>query len=137
MPNLLKLYLSPYILLISLSFFLLGIVLVLIGFRQHNIKKRRDVIIRGSLMHGTYIFMSHGIGVIIYCVLYIMLLLNSETIQPILHILILLVSMLCSNVIYYASANYLWSRLAISRKNGYLMTRFFLVFVTPWYFLIV
>lgn len=136
MPGLLKLYLSPYVILILIGVFLLGTVLVLIGFRRFNIKRRRDVVFRGSLMHGTYIFMSHGIGIMIYCILYIMMLINGESIPKLNNLLIVLVSMLISNGIYYVTANYLWSRLSISRKNSFAMTRLFLLFVTPWYFLL-
>jgi uncharacterized membrane protein len=136
MPGLLELYLSPFVILILLGLYLLGTLLVLIGFRQHRIQRRKDVILRSSLMHGTYIFMSHGCGLIIYSILYIMLMINGASMQNAGHLMIVLVSMLLSNGIYYMAANYLWSRFSISRKNAIKMTHFFMVFVTPWYFLL-
>jgi uncharacterized membrane protein len=136
MPFILELFLSKYVVLILAWIYLIGSLIVVFGFKLLKIQRRIDVKFRGSIMHGTFIFLAHSIGIMVLSIFYLFLLINSVELTTVVLIILLLISAVVSNVIYVVMSNYLWDRLAINRNDSLKLSLYSLIIVTPWYYIL-
>ncbi len=136
MPVILDVFLSEYVFLILLWIYFAAAVAINVGFRLLGIKRRRDVIIRGTVMFGTFIFLSHSIGVMVISIVYIFLRINSIVQSRFIGLLMVICAAAVSDTICFFSSGYLWDRLAIDSDSSLKLSLYGLVIVTPWYFII-
>jgi len=136
MPIILELFLSKYVFLILGWIYLIAALCVIFGFKWLKITRRRDVKVRGTIMHGTFIFLSHSIGVMVLSIFYLFLKINSVEIKSTLLVILVLIASIISNIIYFFMSNYLWDRLAINREDSIKLSLYSLIVTTPWYFII-
>lgn len=136
MPIILELFLSKYVFLILAWIYLIAGLSVVIGFKLLKINRRKDVKIRGTIMHGTFIFLSHSIGVMVLSIFYLFLKINSVEIKMGLLIVLVIISSIIADLIYFFMSNYLWDRLAIGREESIKLSLYSLIIVTPWYFVL-
>jgi len=136
MPIILELFLSKNIFLILAWIYLIAGLSLVFGFKWLKIIRRRDVKIRGTIMHGTFIFLSHSIGVMVLSIFYLFLKINSVEIKKMILIVLVLISTLIANIIYFFMSNYLWDRLAIGREDSIKLSMYSLILTTPWYFIV-
>ena len=136
MPIILELFLSKYVFLILGWIYLVAALSVVFGFKWLKINRRKDVKVRATIMHGTFIFLSHSIGVMVLSIFYLFLKINSIDIRSTLLTVLVLISALIANVIYFFMSNYLWDRLAIGREDSIKLSLYSLIITTPWYFIV-
>lgn len=136
MPIILELFLSKYIFLILGWIYLIAALSLVVGFKWLKINRRRDVKVRGTIMLGTFIFLSHSIGVMVISIFYLFLKINSVEIGNTLLVVLVLISSIVSNLIYFFMSNYLWDRLAIGREDSIKLSLYSLIITTPWYFIV-
>jgi hypothetical protein len=136
MPTIIEIFLSKYIFLLLVWMYVAASIVIAIGFRSLKIYQRKDVIFRGIIMHGTYIFLSHSIGIMLLIIMYIFFIINSVRLNQVSSIIITLIAMIISNCIYVVSSNYLWERLAIEKLKSRDLTLYGLIITTPWYFIL-
>ncbi len=136
MPAILELFLSYKIVPIIFLMYLAAIVLVVLGFKIGGVERRKDVIIRSSLMHGTYIFLSHALGIMFYSIMLIIIRMNGWEFNDIGNFALTGVSMSITAIIYIYFANYLWLRVALSKNESKQLIIKSLIFVIPWYFVL-
>lgn len=134
MPTLIELFLSKYIILLLVWMYLASAMILLIGFRMLKIKHRFDVIMRGIIMHGTYIFLCHAIGIMFMIIIYIFMTINTVEVHFFGILMITLFSGVISNLMYVISANFLWERLAIGKRHRRDLVLYGLILATPWYY---
>lgn len=135
MPVILELFLSKYIFLVLGWIYFIGMAIVVIGFKMLNITRRKDVKVRGSLMLGTFIFLSHSIGLMSLSIVYLFLIINSVVISQWVIVILVIVGTLVADIIYIFISNYLWDRLAIEHSESMKLSLYSLIIVTPWYFI--
>ena len=136
MPIILELFLSKYVFLILTWMYLIAGLSVAFGFKWLKINRRKDVKIRGTIMHGTFIFLSHSIGVIVLSILYLFLKINSIELNKILLSFLIVIVTVIADIIYFFMSNYLWDRLAIDRNKSIKLSLYSLIITTPWYFML-
>ncbi len=136
MPAILELFLSYKIVPIILLMYMAAIVLVVLGFKVGGVERRKDVIIRSSLMHGTYIFLSHALGIMFYSIMLIIIRMNAWVFNDAGNFALTGVSMIIAAIIYIYFANYLWLRVALSKNESKKLIMKSLIFVIPWYFVL-
>lgn len=135
MPYSITVFLSSSLLFILIGCYILGYGLMGILFSLFHVRRRKDVIIRGGLMHGTFIFLSHILGAIVSGILLIVQF-QLEMASLFDGYLITGLSMVASAMIYRVLSIYLWERLAIERRTARLMLLSSWFFAIPWYFLL-
>lgn len=136
MPIILELFLSKYIFLILAWMYFISAISVVFGFKWLKIKRRHDVKFRGTIMLGTFVFLSHSIGVMVLSIFYLFLKINSVEIKDLLLMVLVLISTIIANLIYFFMSNYLWDRLAIGREDSIKLSLYSLFLMTPWYFIV-
>lgn len=136
MPTLIEFFLSKYIFYLLLWMYLASTLIITAGFKLFKIKHRIDVVLRGIVMQGTYIFLCHAIGIMFMIIIYIFLKINSVEIYTYWNLFVTLVSGIICNLMYIITSSYLWERLAIGKKERHDLVLFGLVFATPWYYLL-
>lgn len=136
MPIILELFLSKYVFVILGWIYLIAGLSLVFGFKWLKIKRRNDVKVRGTIMLGTFIFLSHSIGVMVLSIFFLFLKINSVEIVKNLLIVLVIISSLIANFIYFFMSNYLWDRLAIAREESIKLSMYSLIIVTPWYFVL-
>ena len=136
MPIILKLFLSRYIFLILTWIYLTAGISLVFGFKYLKINRRKDVKIRGTIMHGTFIFLSHSIGVMVLSIFYLFLKINLVELNKVLLSFLVLISVIIADLIYFFMSNYLWDRLAINREASIKLSLYALIVTTPWYFVL-
>lgn len=134
MPTLIEFFLSKYIFVLLIWMYLASAVIIAVGFKVFKIKHRLDVIVRGVVMQGTYIFLCHAIGIMFMIIMYIFLKINSVEIFTVWNLFVTLISGIICNLMYIVTSNYLWERLAIDKKQRQNLIIFGLLFATPWYY---
>jgi hypothetical protein len=108
----------------------------MVGFKVFNINRRKDVKLRAVIMLGTFIFLSHSVGIMCISIVYLFLKINLMSLSLWVILGVTLIGAALSNVIYLMVSNYLWERLAISGNTGFKMSLLSLILVTPWYFIV-
>ena len=136
MPFILKVFLSYKIIILLILMYMVATMLVVLGFKTGKIERRKDVIFRSSLMHGTYIFLSHALGLMFYCILLIIIRTNSWRLTYYTNMTMTVLSMSLTTIIYIFFANYLWLRIALSKMESKSLIIKSLIFVIPWYFIL-
>lgn len=136
MPTLIEIFLSKYIFVLLLWMYITSVLVIVIGFKLLKIKHRFDVVLRGIIMHGTYIFLCHSIGIMFMIIMFIFIKINSFAVNGIGVIFVTIISAIISNFMYIITSSYLWERLAISKKERRDLTLYGLIITTPWYFLL-
>ncbi len=136
MPATLELFLSYQILPIIGGMYLIAFIIVIVGFKYAGVKRRKDVIMRSGLMHGTYIFLSHALGLMLYSTVLLCIHAYGLRFDYVHNVTLTIISMLCAVVIYMMLTKYLWLRIALSKKEANRLILYALVFVTPWYFIL-
>jgi len=135
MPTLIEIFLSKYIFLLLLWMYVASAVVILVGFKVLKIKHRVDVLFRGIIMHGTYIFLSHAMGIMFMMIVYIFIKINSFDMTLLLSLIVTCSSIMVADFMLIISSNYLWERLAIGKKASRDLVVYGLVITTPWYFI--
>ncbi len=86
-------------------------------------------------MLGTFLFLSHSIGVMVISIMFLFLKINQVIISVWLMFILVFISGFICDVIYIFFSNYLWDRLAIDSVDGFKISIISLIIVTPWYFI--
>jgi len=135
MPTLIVIFLSKYIFILLLWMYIASAVVILVGFKALKIRHRIDVLFRGIIMHGTYIFLSHAMGIMFMMIAYIFIKINSFDMTFLLILIVTCTSIIVADFMVIISSNYLWERLAIGESASRSLVVYGLIITTPWYFI--
>jgi len=134
MPTILTLFLSDKFIWILLWIYVVGSLIIVIGFKRTDTVRRRDVRIKGALMLGTYIFLSHSVGVMVTGFGYLLFGSLGVHIGFFQVIITTVLAIIVSDGIYIVTSLYLWGKLAIDRTSAIRLSTYSIIVITPWYF---
>ncbi len=135
MPYTITVFLSVSFIFILIGSYVLGYLLMGVMFFVYHIKRRRDVLIRAGLMHGTFIFLSHIMGAIVSGIL-VILMYQFEISTRVERYLVTGSALMIAGIVYYILSAYLWGHLAIERHLAKKIALCMCFFAIPWYFLL-